>query len=259
MSAILDEKYNPFSLHGKNILITGASSGIGRQCAVDCSMMGATVILLGRNLERLKETYKFLKGSGHYIICEDLSNNDAITNLLKEALSKVGSVDGFIHAAGIEKTQLLKNLKPDDYVEVFKTNFVGAMNLLKTLTIKGNFNYGFKIVLIASITAMIARVGTLAYTASKGALVAAVRELSIELAPKGINVNCISPGTILTPMMENVLSKMNEDQKSNRLKGFALGIGYPEDISNACIFLLSDGARWITGQNIVVDGGFTAQ
>lgn len=249
--------FNPFNLNKKKIIVTGASSGIGRQCAIDCSKVGAKIILIGRNNERLLNTLDCLEGNEHEIICEDINNHSKIAQRLSEYIKNHGPIDGFIHSAGIEKTLLLRNLKPVDFIEIFNTNFVGGINILKTLSKKGNFNKGCKVVFITSITAVIARIGTLSYTASKGALVAAARELALELAPKGININCLSPGTVLTPMMEKVLNKMDDEERAKRLEGFPLGIGRPEDISLTCIFLLSNAARWITGQNIVVDGGYT--
>lgn len=251
--------FNPFDLTGKTIVVTGASSGIGRQCAIDCSRMGAKMILMGRNEERLQETVSLLNGSGHLMITADLNNIDYLIPLLTKCIKEGGPIDGFIHSAGIEKTLLLRNLKPHDYIEIYNTNFVSAVEILKTISKKGNFTSGCKVVFISSITALIARVGTLAYTASKGALSAATRELAVELAPKGINVNCVLPGTIMTPMMEKVLNEMDDKERAKRIEGFPLGIGKPEDISTVCIFLLSDAARWITGQNIVVDGGYTAR
>lgn len=249
--------FNPFDLTGKVIVVTGASSGIGRQCAIDCSRAGGRIVLIGRNEMRLKETESLMEGSGHIIICEDINNIDSVSDKILDCVKETGSIDGFIHSAGIEKTMLLRNLKPSDYIEVFNTNFVSGISILKTISKKPNHKIGCKVVFISSITGVIARVGTLAYTASKGAILSATRELAVELASKGINVNCVSPGTILTPMMKKVLAEMTEEERLKRLDGFPLGIGTPEDISSTCIFLLSDAARWITGQNIVVDGGYT--
>lgn len=255
----MNTSYNPFSLQGKRILITGASSGIGRQCAIDCSRMGAKITLVGRNMERLLETVSSLKGSSHIAITGDITDYDDITKKIIRTIESEGRLDGFIHSAGIEQTKLLRDLKPNDCLQIFNINFVSGINLLKVLTKKSNYNTGFKAVFIASIAALIARVGTLAYAASKGAIISAVRELAVELAPKGININCISPGTILTPMMQTVLKAMTEVDAKKRLEGFPLGVGHPEDISRASIFLLSEGARWITGQNLVVDGGYTSK
>ena len=253
----MDNGFNPFSLEGKNILITGASSGIGRQCAIDCSKMGANVVLTGRNRERLEETAGKLHFGNHKVLSIDLNDTDNLKKSILEIVTESGPFSGYVHSAGIEKTQLLKNLKPKDYLEVFSTNFIGGVEVLKYLTKKGNYNQGFKAVFISSITAHIARVGTLAYTASKGAIVSAVRELAAELAPRGININCISPGTILTPMMENYLSTLTEEDYKKRVSGFPLGLGQTTDVSNAAIYLLSDASRWITGQNITIDGGYT--
>lgn len=251
--------FNPFDLTGKVIVVTGASSGIGRQCAIDCSRAGGRIVLIGRNETRLKETESLMEGAGHIIICEDINNIDSVSNKILDCIKETGPIDGFIHSAGIERTMLLRNLKPSDYIEVFNTNFVSGISLLKTISKKPNHNVGCKVVFISSITGVIARVGTLAYTASKGALISAARELAVELASKGINVNCVSPGTILTPMMKKVLDEMTEEERLKRLDGFPLSIGKPEDISSTCIFLLSDAARWITGQNIIVDGGYTVK
>ena len=199
-----------------------------------------------------------LEWSGNKMIFADITHFDDISRQITEIVNRDGAFQGYIHSAGIEKTQILRNLKPLDFEEVYNTNFIAGVNILKILAKKGNYHKGFKVVLISSITAMIARIGTLAYTASKGALVAATRELAVELASKGINVNCISPGTILTPMMKQVLDDMSETDRMKRIDGFPLGLGRTEDISSACIFLLSDAARWITGQNLVIDGGYTA-
>lgn len=251
--------FNPFELTGKTIVVTGASSGIGRQCAIDCSKVGARIILIGRNEPRLKDTESLMVGSGHIILCEDINHMEILSDKISNCIKESGPIDGFIHSAGVEKTLLLRNLKPSDYIEVFNTNFISGVNILKTISKKQNHNIGCKVVFVSSITGVIARVGTLAYTASKGALLSAARELAIELAPKGINVNCVSPGTILTPMMEKVLDGLSEEDRLKRLEGFPLGVGKPEDISLACIFLLSDASRWITGQNLIIDGGYTAK
>ena len=253
----MNSMYNPFSLKDRKILITGASSGIGRQCAIECSRMGAKIVLIGRNEERLMETYSSLEGTNHIPIVANIIDFNEFDHILSDCLEKDGPVNGFLHVAGIERTLPLRNLKPDDYMDLYKTNFVSGVNILKIISKKNNYVKGCKVVFISSITASIARVGTLAYTASKGAILSAVRELAVELASKGINVNCISPGTVLTPMMKEFLSELSEEEKKKRLEGFPIGIGEPQDIALASIFLLSDGARWITGQNLIIDGGYT--
>lgn len=250
---------NPFTLEGKNILITGASSGIGRQCAISCSQMGAKVILIARNEERLKETLAMMEGEGHIYYSFDLNNVSLIKELVIDCTSKIGKLDGFVHAAGIEKTLPVKLLTTDDYEHIFKVNTLSAFEFIRLLSNKKYFKDKGHIVLISSITSVIGRNGVTAYAASKGALVSAIRAMALEFSKKEICVNSISPGTVLTPLMENFLSTLSEEDYNKRISGFPLGIGKPEDISNICVFLLSDASRWITGQNIIVDGGYTIQ
>lgn len=252
----MTEELNPFSLHGKRILITGASSGIGRQCAIQCSLMGAKVILIGRNNDRLEETLHLLSGKGHGSLIMDL--NDINSSFVKDLVSEYGIFDGFIHSAGIEKTLPVKNLKTSDYEEVMKINAFSAFEIIKQLSSKKHLNDGGSIILISSITSLIARGGVCAYSASKGAINSAVRVIAIELSKRKIRVNSISPGTILTSMMRNYLNNLSEEEQKKRIAGFPLGLGNPEDIANGCVFLLSDASRWVTGTNLVIDGGYTA-
>lgn len=250
--------YNPFTLEGKTILVTGASSGIGRQCAVDCSKMGAKVIAVGRNQERLNSVISKMGGLG-ISYSFDLAQTDGISELISDIVSKYGKLDGFIHAAGIEVTNPVKLSKTTDYESLFRVNCMSAFEIVKNLCGIKTFNKGGSIVLISSISGVIARKGLSAYAASKGALMSAARVMALEMASREVRVNTISPGTILTPMMQKALDAMNEEDRKKRIDGFPLGLGETTDISNACIFLLSDASRWITGQNIVVDGGFTIQ
>lgn len=252
--------YNPFSLEGKTILVTGASSGIGRQCAIDCSMMGARVVAIARDKERLDETLSLMEGEGHCRYIYDFSNSDGVRDLVSTIVADCGRIGGMIYAAGIEKTMPFKMLAPEDYLNIFNVNTLGALEMVRQISSIKNFSKeGGSLVLIASITASIARIGTAAYTASKGALVSVVRVLASELSKRKIRANCISPGTVLTPLMQSFLSSLSEEEYQNRIGGFPLGLGEPSDISNACIFLLSEASRWITGQNIIIDGGFTIQ
>lgn len=252
----MTEGYNPFALNGKTILITGASSGIGRQCAIDISNSGANVILVGRNLDRLNDTATKLNGSS-VIKQIDLDRIDLISQDIQTVIDETGPIDGFVHCAGIEKTLPLKLTTPQLFEELYRVNLLSAIEIIKVLTRKKNYNSDFKIVLISSITALIARNGTAPYTASKGAMIALCREMALEFAKKKININCISPGTILTPLMESVLEQMDTEARTKRINEFPLGLGIPSDISLCCVYLLSEAARWITGQNFVIDGGRT--
>ena len=248
---------NPFSLETKKILVTGASSGIGRQCAIDCSKMGATVVLIGRDENRLQETLSLMGGENHLVCPIDLNRLDNIKPLVQEIVSEIGPLDGFIHSAGIEKTLPIKSLKPSDYEDIFRVNALSSFEFVRYLSASKNLNQGGSIVLISSITSVIGRVGVSAYAASKGAIVSAVKTIALELAKRSVRINAVSPGTILTPLMQSYLSQISEEDRQKRVEGFPLGLGEPTDIANACIFLLSDASRWITGQNLIVDGGYT--
>ena len=254
----MEKQFNPFSLEGKTILVTGASSGIGRQCAIDCSKMGAKVIAVGRDHERLVSVVDEMGDSG-FSYSFDLNNLDGIKDLISDIVDNFGKLDGFIHAAGIEVTNPVKLSKPEDFESLYKVNCLSAFEIVKNLCGIKTFNKGGSIVLISSISGVIARKGLCAYAASKGALMSAARVMALEMASREVRVNTISPGTILTPMMQKALDAMNEDDRRKRIDGFPLGLGKTSDISNACIYLLSDASRWVTGQNLIVDGGYTVR
>lgn len=249
--------FNPFSLEGKTILVTGASSGIGRQCAIDCSKMGAKVILVARNEERLAETLSQMEGEGHKSYSHDLSELGGIEDLVTTVVAESGKLDGFIHAAGIEMTKPVKLLTPEDYEKVYKVNTLSGFEFVRHISSVKNLNKGASVVLIASITAVIGRGSVAAYAASKGAMVSATLTFALEFAKREIRVNCVSPGTVLTPLMQNYLDTLDEEAYKKRIDGFPLGLGETTDISNACIYLLSGASRWMTGQNLIVDGGYT--
>ena len=254
----MDKLYNPFSLEGKTILVTGATSGIGRQCAIDCSLMGAHVVAVGRNQERLSEVVNVMASTcvGYSY---DFADLEGIKDFITTVVDENGKLDGFIHAAGIETTNPVKLLKPDDYEALYRVNCLSAFEIVKNLCGIKTFNKGGSIVLISSISGVIARKGLSAYAASKGALISAAKVMALEMSLREIRVNTVSPGTILTPMMQKALEAMKEEDRNKRVKGFPLGLGQTTDVSNACIFLLSDASRWVTGQNLIVDGGYTIQ
>lgn len=253
----MDKQFNPFSLEGKTVLVTGASSGIGRQCAIDCSKMGAKVVSIGRNKERLEDVVVEMGGLGiSYPF--DLCNIEGIKDLITTIVEENGKLDGFIHAAGIELTNPVKLTKYDEYESLFKVNCLSAFEIVKNFGIK-TFNNGGSIVLISSISGIIARKGLSAYAASKGALMSAARVMALEMSSREVRVNTVSPGTILTPMMQKALDEMGGEERKKRIEGFPLGLGKTTDISNACIYLISDASRWVTGANLIVDGGFTVK
>lgn len=253
--------YNPLTIEGKTIAVTGAASGIGRQCAIDFAKAGANLVLLDLNNDALELTAAECKQYGAKIVCCacDLTDCSTVATMIDGAVKEIGAINGLLHAAGIEKTLPFNKFTTEDYQKIYSVNVISGLNLVSVLSKKKyraeNANY----VLIASITALVGRPGVTAYAASKGALVSAVKTMALELAPKGVTINCISPGTILTPLMENMLASLSEEQQEERKAGFPMGLGRPSDIASTAMFLLSDGARWITGQNIVVDGGYTSR
>ena len=239
-------------------MVTGASSGIGRQGAIDCTRMCAKVIAIGRDQERLDEVVQEMTGKG--VSCSyDLADIEGIKDFITRIVEENGKLDGLIHAAGIEVTKPVKLLKAEEYETQFRVNSLSAFEIIKCLCGLKTFNRGGSIVLISSISGVIARKGLSAYAASKGAMISAAKVMALEMASREIRVNTISPGTILTPMMQRVLEGMSEEDRKKRVSGFPLGLGRATDISNACLFLLSDASRWVTGQNIIVDGGYTIQ
>lgn len=253
---------NPFSLLEKTILITGASSGIGAQCAIDSSKMGAKVILVARNEERLSEVMSELDGTNHAYYIEDLQELTKLgrtKSFLTEIVREHGILHGFVHAAGIQKTLPVQLLSVDDYEEIFQVNALSAFEFIHHLSSKKILANGGHIVLISSITAIIGRGGVSAYAASKGAMISAARCMALEFAKRQVCINCISPGTILTSLMQEYLDTLDNAERIERITGFPLGLGETTDISSACIYFLSDASRWVTGQNLIVDGGYTVR
>ena len=252
---------SPFSLENKQIMITGASSGIGRSTAIQCSYMGAKLLLLGRDEERLEETRKNLQNpEDHYVQPVALPLDTDNKNLLKAVLSKWGKVDAFVHSAGVSPTVPLRVIKEKTIRETFAVNVDAALNLVQIVTkSKHQPESGQSIVFISSVMSIVGESGKSVYGMTKASLVAAAKSLSVELAGRNIRVNCISPGVVDTPMSQSSVYSGNEEAL-NRIKSYhPLGLGTPEDVAYACIYLLSDASRWVTGTNLVVDGGYTAR
>lgn len=253
--------YNPFSLSGKIIIVTGASSGIGRQCAIDCSKMGATVVLIARNEERLKETLAEMKQpEKHLYYSIDLCNSTALTSIVKDIIVKVGKVSGLMNCAGISSVTPLKLITRELFDTFFNINVFSAINLTKEVCRMGNYSKeGCSIIFFSSVMGSVGEKGKALYSATKGALVAASRSLACELATKNIRVNTVSPGVIVTPINANQPYIADLDKRKALEGKHLLGLGETTDISHTCLFLISDASRWITGQNIIVDGGYTVQ
>lgn len=250
-----------FSLEGKTILITGSSSGIGRACAVACSEAGARVIALGRNQERLKETLRLLNDkAGHRMYGVDLTDFKNVDRLMESFEAEEMKVDGVINSAGISTTLPLRALNPDKIQHYVDVNVTSAIYLSKWATRKKLLpENGSSIIFLSSVMGSVGESGKFLYSLTKGALLAASRSLAVELASKNVRVNCISPGVVETPMSETAVYSQNEDAL-NKIKNLhPLGLGRPEDVAHAAIYLLSDASRWVTGSNLFVDGGYTAR
>lgn len=248
---------NFLELDRKVILIAGATVGIGRQTAIDLSRQHARLILIARNESALVELLNELEGEGHLFFPFDFSRIDQIDNLVKEVVAKAGKLDGYVNCIGMRSRRPINLLKPDILQEVMTLNFNSFIETVRCITRKGNFNEGFSIVGVSSISALAGGMSVTAYAASKAAMDAAVRCLAKELAPKKIRLNTVVPAQINTPAFDQ-LSNMNETGNEPLSSRQFLGLGQPEDVSSAILFLLSERAKFITGTAIPVDGGYLA-
>lgn len=243
-------EFNPFSLKGKTILVTGASSGIGRAIAISCSKMGATIILTARNESRLQETLSLLEGTGHTYICADLIDAEDRQVLL----SKCTKLDGLVQCAGVGSRVLGKFVREPDITHVMTPNFTAPVLLQGELLQHGKINKSASIVYVASRAAESPSIGNGVYSASKGAIISYARCLALELAPRKIRVNCICPAMVWTDLIiqDGVTKEMLEEaQQKYPLKRY----GQPEDVANLAIYLLSDASSWMTGSCVDITGG----
>jgi NAD(P)-dependent dehydrogenase (short-subunit alcohol dehydrogenase family) len=246
---------NPFSLNNKNILVTGASSGIGRAIAVACSQMGAAVILTGRNEERLKETLSQLQGTNHDYLLADLKEEKEIEQLVE----RLPELDGFVSNAGIVKPLLLAYTDENEMNEVLQTNAVSALNLTRLLIQRKKIKKAASVIYISSINGNnCSSIGSSVYAASKAMLNGFMKAVALELASKKIRVNCINPGMIETDIFSGSNIDVDELEK-DKLKYPLKRYGKPEEVAYAAVYLLSDAAEWITGSSLVIDGGYTLQ
>jgi len=242
--------FNPFSLEGKTILVTGASSGIGRGIAVTCSKIGATVIINGRNTVKLNETLSLMEGEGNVVAAGDLTDTQILSTLV-ESLPKL---DGVVHCAGIGQRIPCKLLSEQLVDEVMDVNFKAPIMLQSELLKQNKLNKGGSIVFVASMAMWSPSVGNSIYSASKGAVVSFANCLALELAPRKIRVNCISPAMVWTDLiLKDGLEEeqLKADENSYPLKRY----GQPEDIANLAIYMLSDASTWMTGSNVKISGG----
>ena len=249
---------NPMDLTGQTILVTGASSGIGRETARLISQLGAHVVLAGRNEERLAETLRLLDGGGHSAAPFDLSSTDEIPRWLKSISASSGPLHGLVHSAGIHKLRPLRVLNAKAVEDIMRINVGAAIGLAKGFCQKGVCAPGGSIVFLSSSAGLTGQAGVSAYAASKGGIVALTRALAVELAGEHIRVNCVAPGVVATEMGRSLLGMLTPEQRAALEAAHLLGLGSARDVAHAIAFLLASTARWITGTVLVVDGGYTA-
>ncbi len=247
--------YNPFTLAGKTILVTGASSGIGRATAIACSRMGARVILSGRNSDALAETLVQMESPGlgleHAVFQTDLTDDRAVENLVENC----PDLDGLVNNAGISMLKPIHFVNKDDLQRMFDIDTFVPVLLLKTLVRKKKMKRPSSVVFTSSISGFTNYApGVSVYGACKSALNAFMKYAALEFAGKGIRCNAVNPGRTVTPLiMHNELSEKDvaKDIEKYPMERYAR----PEDIANAILFLLSDASSYITGSNLVIDGG----
>ena len=242
--------FNPFSLEGKTILVTGASSGIGRGIAVTCSKMGATVIINGRNKDRLQETLSQMEGEGHLVAIGDLTDSESLIKMV----CSLPKLDGLVQCAGMGQRKPCKDLYLDDVNQVMDVNFKAPVMLQAELLRQKKINKGASIVFVASIASWSPSFGNSVYSASKGAIISYANCLALELAARKIRVNCISPAMVWTDLIladGTDEEQLKEDEQKYPLKRY----GQPDDIANLAVYMLSDASTWMTGSNVKISGG----
>ena len=246
-------EYNPFSLSGKTVLITGASSGIGQETAIQCSKLGAQVIITGRNEQRLNETLAQMNGDGHRIIMAELTSQVDTEKLVED----ICPLNGVVLCAGKGMILPFAFSTKDKYQDVFNVNYFAPVELLRILTKKKKLAKEASVVFVSSVGGnTVFAPGTGVYGASKDAINSTMRFCAVELATKKIRVNSVNPGRVNTKLIQN--GAISEEQLQTDIEKYPLKrYGEPEDVAFSIIYLLSDASSWITGTSLIVDGGFS--
>ena len=250
--------FNPLDLTGKRILVTGASSGIGKATSQIISKLGGKVILLARHEQRLEQVYANLVGDGHGMHAFDLAATDDIPGMMKVVAKEHGYLTGMFHAAGIGAIMPVNILKQKYIDAVLDVSVKASLMLTRGFCQKGVQAQGVQgsLVFMSSAAGLCGVGGMSMYSASKAAVDGAVRSLACELAPRSIRVNSIAAGAVKTEMHEEIVKKLSEQEINEYEQRHLLGFGNPEDVAHAAAFLLSDAAAWITGTTMIVDGGY---
>lgn len=246
-------------LAGRHILVTGASSGLGRATAGALAAVGARITLTGRDEGRLSETQASLAGKGHAVIPLHFGDLEATADAVKAITKDHGPLDGLFHSAGIELVRPMRMFKNEHAASLFEAALYGSLGLARAAASRGVLNDGASLVFMSSVAGLRGTAGMAGYSASKAAIDGMVRSLACELASRRVRVNSVAAGAVQTEMHERLSRTLGEQALGDYERRHLLGFGTPDDISAAALFLLSDGARWITGTTVSVDGGYTAQ
>lgn len=242
--------YNPFTLEGKTILITGASSGIGRATAIECSKLGATCIITARNEERLNETLSQMEGKGHQMIVADIATQDGIDTLVEQS----PAIDGLVNNAGVSHTKPISFIKEEELNRIFSINTFAPIVLTKSLLKKKKMNVGGSIVFVSSAASINPDIANSIYSATKAAIASFSRSCAKELSVKQIRSNSVHPGMVETELVKNLIFSA-EDLENDKAKYLLKRYGKPEEIAWSIIYLLSDASAWVTGSSMIIDGG----
>ena len=245
--------YNPFSLENKTIFVTGASSGIGRAIAIECSKMGANVIISGRNEERLNETFLQLDTTKNNLsIVGDLTDE----TFIEELTTAIPKVDGVVFCAGVSDTTLIKFATREKFLRVLDIDLLSQVSLVRSLLKKKVINSSASLVFISSLGAYKLASGLGLYSAAKSGLISIMKSIAIELSPRKIRSNAILPSMVKTELLSTLNSISAEDWAKDEVR-YPLGYGEPNDVAFTAVYLLSDAAKWVTGSEIVIDGGLS--
>jgi NAD(P)-dependent dehydrogenase (short-subunit alcohol dehydrogenase family) len=252
------QPFNPLSLAGRRILVTGATSGIGRATALYLARLGAAVVATGRDAGRLQDLLDVIEGEGHVGTCFDMADTAGITPWLKALCGEHGPLNGIAHCAGIQATKPIRLADAAFIQDALMTNLASALMLAQAFRLKACHGDPASLVFVASSAALKTAPGNTVYAASKGGIVSATRGLGVELLRDGVRVNCVAPAMVDTPMSDQFRRVLSDENFQRVVDLHPLGLGRPDDVAGAIAFLMADTARWITGSTLTVDGGFLA-